>query len=307
MSTTTPNMNLILPTPTVEAGPEWAAELNAALVKVDSHDHSSGFGRKVTPAGMDINANLDVQQHALIGATKVGLVNQPAALSGVSNANSISIVNGNLYVTNSGGVAVQITNGTSVLSTTIVPSSPLMPAGTVLDYAGITVPPGFLSADGSAVSRTTYADLFTAIATAHGVGDGSTTFNLPNFSGRAAIGSGTYTDTGGTNGTVTRSLAQTVGASVHTITTAQMPSHHHNGPTHYHDSTETLNLGGTGQVATDNTLSVQNAGNVVANQPGSYGATLRTRAAGSTMVSNGSDAAHNNMQPSLVINKIIKY
>jgi hypothetical protein len=54
------------------------------------------------------------------------------------------------------------------------------PAGSIINYIGsTTVPTGYLRADGSAVSRTTYSDLFTAIGTYFGVGDGSTTFNLP--------------------------------------------------------------------------------------------------------------------------------
>lgn len=55
-----------------------------------------------------------------------------------------------------------------------------LPAGTIISYAGQTVPDGFLLCDGAAVSRTTYSDLFAAIGTEYGSGDGSTTFNLPN-------------------------------------------------------------------------------------------------------------------------------
>lgn len=60
----------------------------------------------------------------------------------------------------------------------------LTPTGAVIAYAGGTAPSGFLHCDGSAVSRTTYADLFAAIGTAHGTGDGTTTFNLPDYRGR---------------------------------------------------------------------------------------------------------------------------
>jgi microcystin-dependent protein len=67
------------------------------------------------------------------------------------------------------------------------------PPGAVTDYAGSSVPTGWLECDASAVSRTTYAALFTAIGTTWGVGDGSTTFNLPPSSGRTRIGRGTGT------------------------------------------------------------------------------------------------------------------
>ena len=58
----------------------------------------------------------------------------------------------------------------------------IMPAGVIVPFAGTTVPAGYLLCDGSAVSRTTYADLFAAIGTTYGAGDGNTTFNLPNIS-----------------------------------------------------------------------------------------------------------------------------
>lgn len=57
------------------------------------------------------------------------------------------------------------------------------PAGTVIWYAANTAPTGFLKANGANVSRTTYATLFTAIGTTFGVGDGSTTFGLPDLRG----------------------------------------------------------------------------------------------------------------------------
>lgn len=60
----------------------------------------------------------------------------------------------------------------------------LVPTGAVLAWAGTAAPTGFLLCNGSAVSRTTYADLFAVIAEYHGQGDNSTTFNLPDYRGR---------------------------------------------------------------------------------------------------------------------------
>lgn len=60
----------------------------------------------------------------------------------------------------------------------------LTPAGTILAYAGTTAPEGFLLCDGSAVSRITYAKLFEVIGKSFGEGDGSTTFNLPDYKDR---------------------------------------------------------------------------------------------------------------------------
>ena len=65
--------------------------------------------------------------------------------------------------------------------------------GLIFPFAGSSTPTGFLACDGSAVSRATYAALFTAISTTWGAGDGSTTFNLPDLRGRSIIGAGTGT------------------------------------------------------------------------------------------------------------------
>lgn len=80
------------------------------------------------------------------------------------------------YVLGAGNV------GLSALAAAVAQA--LNPAGSVITFAGSTAPSGYLHCDGSAVSRTTYADLFAAIGTAHGSGDGSTTFNLPDYRGR---------------------------------------------------------------------------------------------------------------------------
>lgn len=64
----------------------------------------------------------------------------------------------------------------------------LTPAGTVIYTARSTAPTGYLKANGAAVSRTTYATLFSAIGTTYGGGDGSTTFNLPDLRGEFVRG-----------------------------------------------------------------------------------------------------------------------
>lgn len=69
--------------------------------------------------------------------------------------------------------------------------------GLIMPYAGTTVPPGYLLCDGSAISRTTYANLFAAIGTTYGAGDGNTTFNLPIIQGNTNVNiipGGTYND-----------------------------------------------------------------------------------------------------------------
>ncbi len=73
-----------------------------------------------------------------------------------------------------------------------------IPSGTIMMYGGATLPAdaGWLIADGSAISRTTYAELFGAIGTTYGAGDGSTTFNLPDFRGIFPKGAGSQTING---------------------------------------------------------------------------------------------------------------
>ena len=66
-----------------------------------------------------------------------------------------------------------------------------VPTGGIVEYAGTTAPNGWLLCDGSAISRTTYADLFEVIGTTFGEGDGSTTFNLPNLQNKFIEGAGT--------------------------------------------------------------------------------------------------------------------
>lgn len=61
-----------------------------------------------------------------------------------------------------------------------------LPSGMLIDFAGTVEPVGWLMCDGRAVSRATFSSLFASIGTAYGVGDGSTTFNLPDFRGRFA-------------------------------------------------------------------------------------------------------------------------
>ena len=105
--------------------------------------------------------------------------------------------------------------------------------GMILPWAAALadIPTGYLGCDGAAVSRSTYSALFTLIGTTHGSGDGSSTFNVPNFQNRMAIGkSGTYAlgSTGGaTTATASISGSVTVTVNNHTLTEAELPSHFH--------------------------------------------------------------------------------
>ncbi len=143
-------------------------------------------------------------------------------------------------------------------------------AGMTMLYGGSSAPAGWLVCDGSAVSRATYAALFAAIGTTWGAGDGSTTFNLPDMRGRTVGGAGTG------SGLSARTLAQQVGEENHQLTAAEMASHSHSV------TTTASNSGTSGSNLFDDTGTNPQTG------------------------STGSDTPHNNMQPSLVLNWIIK-
>lgn len=84
-------------------------------------------------------------------------------------------------------------------------NAPSIFAGSILAHGSTTIPSGYLLCDGSAVSRTTYGNLFTVIGTTFGAGDGSTTFNVPDMRQRFILGqaaSGTGSTFGGTGGTI---------------------------------------------------------------------------------------------------------
>ena len=67
-----------------------------------------------------------------------------------------------------------------------------IPSGLIMPFGNTTAPTGFVACDGSAISRTTFADLFTAIGTVWGVGDGGTTFNVPDLRGGFVRGTGSH-------------------------------------------------------------------------------------------------------------------
>lgn len=93
--------------------------------------------------------------------------------------------------------------------------------GSIIGWPSATPPQGWLVCDGSPQSRTTYAQLFAVIGTLYGIGDGSTTFNLPDLQGRVIVGSGDGATTS------IRTIAQTGGEETHQLVTAELASHGH--------------------------------------------------------------------------------
>lgn len=160
------------------------------------------------------------------------------------------------------------------------------PVGTVVPFAGASEPTGWLFCYGQAVSRTTYADLFTAISTTYGTGDGSTTFNLPDLRGRAVFG---QDDMGGVSANRVANvfdgdvLGQTGGAEQSTLAAGNHAAHGH---------TEAV-YAATGDTAG---TPVVFAGKDAANG----------NQASLSVDNQGSGTAFSNMPPAIILNYIIK-
>jgi microcystin-dependent protein len=169
------------------------------------------------------------------------------------------------------------TDGSGNLSFT-----PSVPAGSVIPYAGSTAPSGWLLSYGQAISRSTYATLFAAIGTTYGVGDGATTFNVPDLRGRLVAGQddmgGTSADrlTGQSGGVDGDTLGASGGAETHTLTAGQLPT----------SATYQRETSHGGQSGT--------AGSGLAQSPAQ------------TALTGANDEAHNNVQPTIILNYIIK-
>ena len=140
------------------------------------------------------------------------------------------------------------------------------PIGVVMHYAGVAAPDGWLACDGSAVSRTTYATLYAVMGTAYGVGDGSTTFNLPDLRERVAVGTGAG-----------RARASVGGAASVALSVAQLPGHTH-----------------TAGVGTGTTVVMTGTGATVSN------------GTAATSGSTGSGSTHENMPPFQVLLAIVR-
>lgn len=199
----------------------------------------------------------------------------------------------------------------------------LVPAGTISQTARSTAPTGYLLCDGSAVSRTTYATLFAAIGTAYGTGDGSTTFNIPNFKGRVPVGYDSAQ-------TEFNALNKPGGAKTHTLAEAEMPIHTHTQNSHTHTYSGTTSLdgnhnhgiyyAGSTKLQYINTTAAQGSGmggmagvfssdNLATGTNGSHTHTFSGTTSAQSVATNqnaGSGNAHNNLQPYVVVNYMIK-
>jgi microcystin-dependent protein len=173
-------------------------------------------------------------------------------------------------------------------------------SGIIQMYGGDVAPTGWLLCDGASYLRTTYADLFTAIASKFGSVDG-THFNVPDFRGKVAVGK---------DGTTEFLVVGTAGGEkTHILTTGELPAHNHgsaggSGAISFHGGgTATVLQSASGICSVSGTRTSYHS-NSTQSGANSYDAVNIATAHTHTTV--GSDAGHNNLQPYLTINYIIK-
>ena len=187
----------------------------------------------------------------------------------------------------------------------IANNSVVIPPGSIHSFGGGSVPLGWLLCDGSVVSQTTYAALFTNIGTGYNTGgEGAGNFRLPDYRGRSILGAGTGT------GLTARSIGQYLGEENHVLSLAESPihshvvdSHSHGGGSHGHTYTSTHSQG-LWQPAW---LSGETNGETQVGSGGinASGTIISAEAPGTNQV--GSSNSHNTIHPVLVATVIIKY
>ncbi|UFW75524.1 phage tail protein [Bradyrhizobium sp. WU425] len=183
-------------------------------------------------------------------------------------------------------------------------SPALVPLGTLLDYTGSTAPSSsFVIPIGQAISRTTYANLFSLIGTTYGSGDGSTTFTLPNLRGRVVamidstatiINSATMTPDGST-------LGATGGGQASSLVTANLPPYTPAGSI----ANGAISISHNAQVASNSTTTGGGGFPCVA----AGGASISASQAASTFTGTaqgGTSTVFTNMQPTIALNKIMR-
>jgi len=192
-----------------------------------------------------------------------------------------------------------------------------VPIGAVNMWVTGTAPSGWLLCQGQAVSRTTYSGLFSVLGTTYGAGDSSTTFNLPDLRGRVPMGAGTGRNVADSADLTARTLGAKVSdAETVTLTSAQsgVPAHSHantvsgtfasTGHTHIVNADFTSGFhGGNGLYYTEGST-IADYGSVTTSGPSATASVSITNV--NNTAANAAEA-HTNVQPSTVINFIIKH
>lgn len=295
---------------------DWGTQTNTNLGKIENA--IEGYSA-VSVTGGSTTLTADQARYQTIAFTGVLASNQTVVFP--STARSLNLVNSTsgaftLAVNCGAGTSVTLTQSISYrvfcdgtnMAFAPTPIVDPFPVGAMMNYAGASAPnANYKICDGSAISRTTYSALYSAIGTAFGTGDGFTTFNIPDARGRVLAGPDS--GTGRLNGWA---LAATGGEALHTMLTTEMPAHNHavNDPGHSHGVTDpghhhglnflTAYANGAGAGATTGGGSAGNTSTATT------GLTVNSAATGITTANSGSGTAFNVVQPTLVTNCIIR-
>ncbi len=262
------------------------------IAQIPSHTHTQN-------AHQHIDGFAGVNAGATYGVTTSG----PGNINGQSGQNTLyhpitsTTTATNQYTGGSGAhnnIQPSIVASFAIKYAPIEASAASLPAGTSNQGYWSAAPAGYLLEDGSAVSRATYANLFAVIGTTYGAGDGSTTFNLPDSRGRAAVNQSSDVEFA--------TLGQITGSKTETITIATMPSHTHIQDAHNHISGFAgVNANGSYGVATSGGGNINSQGGT---------STLYHALTSPTTATNqntGGGGSHNNIQPSIVKLSAVKY
>lgn len=200
-----------------------------------------------------------------------------------------------LYL-DTGTAWVEVASGAGSVTSAMIADGPQVPVGAITQYAGSSAPTNWLVCDGSEQSVSTYSALDSILGTTYGSrtngagGAGSSHFRLPNLKGRAPVGRDSAQ-------TEFDSLGETGGAKTHQLSASEMPAHNHGGST----GSQYVTLASGGSLGKANNFDLP-AGMISYSATQSSGATLHSH----SVSSQGGDGFHNNLQPYLVVNYIIR-
>lgn len=261
---------------------------------------------QLSSSASGLKADLDIVDGATVNLdTSGGFLTAEIILDPASTGATVG-PNG-LLVTGGGGGGGGPTVGYSDLTTQV--QEMLVMPGMMIDYAGATAPSGWLIADGSAISRTTYADLFAAIGTTHGPGDGSTTFNIPDARTRVSVGkhtSGTFSVLGAKAGVESANLAiNELPAHTHAVS-GTAADHTHSAGTLKFSLINGGAGGGSGNTAVMATSTGFGVGAMSGNTGGSNSGALAVSGSAATISGYTGQTALSKLQPYIVLNKLIK-